>query len=221
MSGTDSNDGLDLVAEATGSHVIGITSRHSAQMIGQRYPLHASSSGKVLLAEHVRGKDQEHCCPSGSRPIPPTPSPTGRCCSRNSSWSASRVYGIIDNELEEELISLSRPVRDSSGTLVAILTLNGPRYRFGRAMIPAGLQRMQHTVEQLVRDLLAGANQRLSNRSGRGERSCTAITEAKLRQATATTRTFIRPGSRTLRNEQLPSLTNKGDQVWHNNSEGY
>jgi DNA-binding IclR family transcriptional regulator len=59
-------------------------------------------------------------------------------------------FGIIDNELEEELISLSRPVRDSSGNLVAILTLNGPRYRFGRALIPDALQRMQRTVDELV-----------------------------------------------------------------------
>ena len=41
-------------------------------------------------------------------------------------------------------------MRDSSGTLVAVLTLNGPRYRFGRARIPEALQQMQDIVDRLV-----------------------------------------------------------------------
>ena len=41
-------------------------------------------------------------------------------------------------------------VRDSSGTLVAVLSLNGPRYRFGRDRIPEALQEMQLTVDHLT-----------------------------------------------------------------------
>ena len=59
-------------------------------------------------------------------------------------------YAIIDNELEEELLSLSRPVRDTSGSLVAVMALNGPRYRFGRDRIPGALEQMQLVVDQLV-----------------------------------------------------------------------
>jgi DNA-binding IclR family transcriptional regulator len=48
LSVPNAHDGVDLVAEAAGSHVVGIMSRG---LVGQRYPLHASSTGKVLLAE--------------------------------------------------------------------------------------------------------------------------------------------------------------------------
>jgi DNA-binding IclR family transcriptional regulator len=59
-------------------------------------------------------------------------------------------FAIIDNELEEELLSLSRPVRDTSGVMVATISLNGPRYRFGRARIPEALHHMQDVVDRLV-----------------------------------------------------------------------
>ncbi|RZL81135.1 MAG: hypothetical protein EOP32_15330 [Rhodococcus sp. (in: high G+C Gram-positive bacteria)] len=55
-------------------------------------------------------------------------------------------FALIDNEREEELISLSR----SSGNLVAIVSLNGPRYQFGPDRIPEGLQQMQLLVDRLV-----------------------------------------------------------------------
>jgi DNA-binding IclR family transcriptional regulator len=145
----NTNDGLDLVAEATGTHVIGITSRHSSQMIGQRYPLHASSSGKVLLAEW--SAEKIGAVLPGQLEAYTAETITDRAVLlKELILVREQGYGIIDNELEAELISLSRPVRDSSGTLVAILTLNSPRYRLGRELIPAVLQRMQRTVEQLA-----------------------------------------------------------------------
>jgi DNA-binding IclR family transcriptional regulator len=57
---------------------------------------------------------------------------------------------VIDNELEEELLSLSRPVRDAAGALVAVLTVDGPRYRFGRSRIPSALHSMQTTAERIA-----------------------------------------------------------------------
>ncbi|BAH51608.1 IclR family transcriptional regulator [Rhodococcus opacus] len=51
LSVPNAKDELDLIAEAAGTHVVGTSSRTSDHMIGKRYPLHASSSGKVLLAE--------------------------------------------------------------------------------------------------------------------------------------------------------------------------
>jgi hypothetical protein len=39
---------------------------------------------------------------------------------------------------------------DRRATLVAILTLNGPRNRFGRAQIPEALHQMQSIVDRLT-----------------------------------------------------------------------
>ncbi|MGW5151439.1 IclR family transcriptional regulator [Rhodococcus koreensis] len=149
LSVPNAKDELDLIAEAAGSHVVGTTSRMSPHMIGKQYPLHASSSGKVLLAEW------------------PIKKVLGRLPETLEAYTAHTVtdraallaeldriredgFALIDNELEEELISLSRPVRDSSGNLVAIVSLNGPRYRFGPDRIPEGLQQMQRLVERLA-----------------------------------------------------------------------
>ncbi|MFF2108406.1 IclR family transcriptional regulator [Rhodococcus koreensis] len=149
LSVPNAKDELDLIAEAAGSHVVGTTSRMSPHMIGKQYPLHASSSGKVLLAEW------------------PIKKVLGRLPEKLEAYTAHTVtdraallaeldrirengFALIDNELEEELISLSRPVRDSSGNLVAIVSLNGPRYRFGPDRIPEGLQQMQRLVERLA-----------------------------------------------------------------------
>ncbi|NHU47029.1 IclR family transcriptional regulator [Rhodococcus sp. A14] len=149
LSVPNSHDGLDLVAEAAGSHVVGIMSRMSSHMVGQQYPLHASSTGKVLLAEMPLDKVLA-LLPEKLEAFTSHTITDRAVLLRELAQVREQGFGIIDNELEEELISLSRPVRDSSGTLVAILTLNSPRYRFGRDRIPEALQQMQAIVDRLV-----------------------------------------------------------------------
>jgi DNA-binding IclR family transcriptional regulator len=149
LSAPDGNGGVDLVAEAAGSHVIGITSRLSAHMIGQRYPLHASSTGKVLLAD-MSAEKVKALLPERLEAYTSDTITDRAVLLKELVLVREQGFGIIDNELEQELISLSRPVRDSSGSLVAILTVNGPRYRFGRALISEALHRMQRTVDQLT-----------------------------------------------------------------------
>jgi DNA-binding IclR family transcriptional regulator len=149
LSVPNPQNGLDLVAEAAGSHVVGITSRMSHHMVGKQYPLHASSSGKVLLAEMPVEKVVA-MLPEQLEAYTPHTITDRAVLLRELDQVREQGFGIIDNELEEELISLSRPVRDSSGNMVAILTLNGPRYRFGRARIPEALQHMQDIVDRLA-----------------------------------------------------------------------
>jgi len=146
LSVPNSNDGLDLIVEASGSHMVGMMVRN---MIGRQYPLHASSSGKVLLAEmpveKVKQLLPEQLEAYASRTITDR-----KILLRELAEVREQGYAIIDNELEEELLSLSRPIRDSSGSLVAVMSLNGPRYRFGRDRIPGALQQMQLVIDQLV-----------------------------------------------------------------------
>ncbi|MEU1513221.1 IclR family transcriptional regulator [Streptomyces sp. NPDC005811] len=146
LSVPDSADGLDLIAEATGSRVVGIRARH---MVGQHWPLHASSTGKVLLAEMP--VERVLALLPGTLEAYASRTITDRVVLlRELEQIREQGFGIIDNELEEELLSLSRPVRDPSGNLVAILTLNGPRYRFSRDRIPEALQQMQAIVDRLA-----------------------------------------------------------------------
>ncbi|MBA8824004.1 DNA-binding IclR family transcriptional regulator [Saccharopolyspora lacisalsi] len=156
LSVPNGQDGLDLVAEAAGSHVVGVLSRN---MVGQHYPMYASSTGKVLLAEQPVDKLRT-MLPDELEAFTPYTITDRTTLLKELEQVREQDFAIIDNELEHELLSLSRPIRDSAGTLVAILTLNGPRSRFGRAQIPEALQQMQSTVDQLAelfwRDSITG-----------------------------------------------------------------
>lgn len=141
------NDGLELIAEAYGSHVVvSVTSR---SMRGQRFPLHASSTGKVLLAEWGR-EYADGALPERLEAFTEETITDRTQLFRELDQVREQGYGIIDNELEEGLLSLSRPVRDPAGELIAILTVNGPRYRLTRERIPATLELMRSTVERLA-----------------------------------------------------------------------
>jgi DNA-binding IclR family transcriptional regulator len=142
----NSQDGLDLIAEATSSRVLGVTSRN---MLGKRWPLHASASGKVLLAEMPVEKVLT-LLPDTLEAYTAHTITDRKTLLKELDQVREQGFGVTDNELEEGLLALSRPIQDASGTLVAILSLNGPRYRFGRDRIPDALQHMQHTIDQLV-----------------------------------------------------------------------
>lgn len=145
----NSRHDYDLVAEASGPHMVGVSVR---DVVGQHFPLHASSTGKVMLAElpeeEVRG-----LLPAELEAFTPRTIVDRQVLLRELGEVREQGYSVIDNELEEELLSLSRPVRDAAGTLAAVLTVDGPRYRFGRDRIPGALQSMRSTAER-VADLL-------------------------------------------------------------------
>lgn len=143
------HDGVDLIAEAFGSHLVGTGSGMGQHMVGQRWPLHASSSGKVLLAEMSAGKAIA-LLPEELPAYTEYTITDHDVLLRELQEIREQGFGVIDNELEEGLLSLSRPVRDASGTMIAILTINAPRYRFGRNRIPEALQCMQRIVAGLV-----------------------------------------------------------------------
>ena len=125
LSVANAEGGIDLVAEATGPHVLGVLGHN---MVGQRYPLHASSTGKVLLAELPPAKLRA-ALPDKLEAHTPHTITDHTLLLKELEQVREQGFAIIDNELEPELLSLSRPIRDSSGALVAILTVNGPRSR--------------------------------------------------------------------------------------------
>ncbi|MEU1513213.1 IclR family transcriptional regulator [Streptomyces sp. NPDC005811] len=139
-------DGIDLIAEAAGSQLIGLSAQN---MIGQRWPLHASSTGKILLAE-MPAEKVKALLPEKLESYASNTITDRAALLKELQQVREQGFSVIDNELEEGLLSLSRPIRDSSGVLVAVMSLNGPRYRFGRVRIPEALQQMQATVDRIV-----------------------------------------------------------------------
>ncbi|GAA1108379.1 IclR family transcriptional regulator [Nocardiopsis composta] len=147
------DDDFELIAEATSSHMVGVT---MAKNVGRHFPLHASSTGKTLLAELPKDR-VESLLPSTLEAFASRTITDRDALLKELTEIREQGYSVIDNEFEEGLLSLSRPVRDSSGKLAAVLTVEGPRYRLGRDRIPEALQQMQATVDRLVGVLWEGS----------------------------------------------------------------
>ncbi len=149
LSAVNSADELDLVAEASGSYVVGASSAALEHQVGRQYPLHASSSGKVLLAD-LPFERVNRLLPAELEAFTEHTITDKDALFREFDHVREQGYGVIDNELEDGLIALSCPVRDSAGVLVAILNLNAPRYRFGRDKIPQAVSRLQAAAARIA-----------------------------------------------------------------------
>lgn len=136
------------VTQARGSAAI------SAQnWIGQRTPLHATSSGKVLLAHLDPGRRQEILAAPLDRFTPNTITDPDVLTA-----ALDRVpgdgYAATFEELEAGLNAVAVPVFGPGGGPVAAISASGPTFRLPR-----------RRVTELVRDLAAAAGE-LSTRLG-------------------------------------------------------
>ncbi len=138
---------MEIVLQLDASHIVGVT-----DWVGVYPPLHASSAGKLLLAElsepevdawltdHMQGGDlaidDEASLREELRRV------------RHRGWAA-----IVD-EFEVGLTSLSAPVRDRDGVLVGMLGISGPTFRLGL--------RRRREVLTLVLEAAAASTARLS-----------------------------------------------------------
>jgi DNA-binding IclR family transcriptional regulator len=115
--------------------------------IGQRTPLHATSSGKVLLAHAAA----EHRAKLLATPL--------QTYTRNTITDPATLaaaldqvptlgYAVTYEELETGLHAVAVPVRGSGGGAVAALSASGPAFRLPRRRVP-----------EIVRELTAAATE--------------------------------------------------------------
>lgn len=122
--------------------------------VGRPTPLHATSSGKVLLA--WRPADELRAL-AGPDPLPAyTPHTLTRVDDLVDDLATvrERGYAVTVEEYETGLNAVAAPVRDRAGSVVAAVSASGPAYRFAE--------------EQLLQagQLLAAAARELSHRMG-------------------------------------------------------
>lgn len=142
-------DGLDLIGEAVGSHLVNMRSQITEGEGATEWPLHASAAGKVLLA-HMPQEKVISLLPA-ELPAYASRTITDRdALMQELDRIRQQDYGVADNELEEELAAVARPVFDQTGNLVAVLALSGPRYRFSLTRLHDVLEQMDETRKQLV-----------------------------------------------------------------------
>ena len=135
----------EVIAEASGSRYL-----RSHLYLGGSYPLHASATGKLILAEQSDEKIE-------AKLPKKLESFTGHTItSRDALLKEVRQvreqgYAILDDELEEGLFAVGCPVRDPSGALIGILVINGPSQRLKSDRLPAVIEELRQGADEVAK----------------------------------------------------------------------
>lgn len=121
---------------------LGPASVSALNWVGQRTPLHATSSGKVLLA-HVDPAGRARLLKTtGLTKFTPRTITRAGDLDKELQTILDRGYATTQGEYEEGLNAIAVPVRGAQGSVVAALSASGPSYRFT-------LDRMEELVPQI------------------------------------------------------------------------
>jgi DNA-binding IclR family transcriptional regulator len=116
------------------TQVYGTAAVTTRNWIGQRTPLHATSSGKVLLA--WAGDDElEAALDTLERYTPNTVTSRSKLLAELDKIRANG-WGSTAEELEIGLNAVAAPIRGGSGEVIAAVSVSGPAYRLDVASFP-------------------------------------------------------------------------------------
>ena len=111
--------------------------------VGQRFPLHASASGKVLLATYDDERLERLLLEPLTRFTPMTIT-TADVLRAEVQRAREQRYAVAMDEEEEGLAGISTGIRGLGDELVGVLSMGGPTQRLDR-------QRGRHAIDHLLR----------------------------------------------------------------------
>jgi len=111
------------VAQVRGSAAI-----TSDNWIGQRTPLHATSSGKVLLA-YLPPSEQDRLLENPLESFTPDTLTDPDLLRADLEMVRARGYAVTSEELEIGLNAVAAPIRSHDGVVAAAISVSGPSYR--------------------------------------------------------------------------------------------
>ena len=110
--------------------------------VGGRVAAHATSCGKILLADRDADFLAQYC--EWMKSVPPlTPKTITQPDRLLKELESARIngYAMDDGEVEQGLICVAAPVRDASGRVIAAVSIAGPDYR------------MEQDMEMMIREI--------------------------------------------------------------------
>jgi DNA-binding IclR family transcriptional regulator len=130
--------GLDLVSQVDAPAQL-----RPQSWEGQRFPLHASASGKVLLASYDDER-LEHFLDEPLARFTPVTITSAEALRAELQRVREQRYAVTRDEDEEGLSGISTAIHGPSDELLGVLTVAGPTQRLDR-------QRGRHAVDHLLR----------------------------------------------------------------------
>jgi IclR family transcriptional regulator, acetate operon repressor len=142
-----------ILDEVLGTHLVGRSSS-----IGTRWPAHAASTGKVLLAAARQGIVETWQGAPIDAPLK-LEQFTPRTITSREKFNAElikvakRGYATAISELEEGYVAIGAPVRNNAERVVAAICVGGPSSRLTEARIPALAAQLRQTGDRISRQL--------------------------------------------------------------------
>ncbi|CUR58742.1 Repressor of aceBA operon [metagenome] len=134
-------EGLTYVDEVAPAAII------SAKWVGRSIPLHATSTGKALLA-FLSDKEVDRLLPRELKAHTSTTVTDRDELLEELALTRQRGYGVCRGELESSLYGVSAPALDRDGRPIAVISIWGPGLRVTEARFPTlGVLAAQAGVE--------------------------------------------------------------------------
>jgi DNA-binding IclR family transcriptional regulator len=145
---TRSQTEYDLVAEASSSRMLRVSNLY----VHRQYPLHASATGKILLAD----VDDDRIV----QLLPETLASYTRQTITDRQALLGEIhdvrkngYAVIDNELEEGLFAVAVAVKDPDGLLLGVVTATGPDQRMKSGRLPSTVEQLHAAADEIAKIL--------------------------------------------------------------------
>lgn len=136
------------LAKADGNHVI------SARMpTGQREPAYCTANGKVLLASLDEPELARYLDSAEFRQRTVNTITTETRLRKELQEIARLGFAVDDEELTDNVCCVSAPVRESTGRVIAALSIAMPKSRFRRAAIPSWVRQMDDKATLIAQQL--------------------------------------------------------------------
>jgi DNA-binding IclR family transcriptional regulator len=150
-AGTGETVDLEILSGANVVTLEVIAGRHlvtAAGAIGRPWAAHATSTGKVLLADLPIERQRRLVQRRLQRFTPHTVTePDGIL--RELERVRRAGHAVSRGELEEHLVAVAAPIRGRTGQAVAAVSLSGPDSRFTRAALPALVRHCRAAAERI------------------------------------------------------------------------
>jgi IclR family acetate operon transcriptional repressor len=140
--------GADVLLQVDTPRFVGATN-----WVGRAFPLHASASGKLVLAEL---SEDALTAWTAHHPLDPYTDHTitdPLALRRELERVRRRGYAELADELEDGLAAIAAAVRSPEGTLVAIVGVSGPSFRLGPERRAEVLRPIRDAAAELARRL--------------------------------------------------------------------